>query len=265
MKILHQNGYTRTELINWKKSVYCNVIQSAQAIAKALKDFGYQQHEKMQNELQIISNYAQLDELNPDLVRAIVTLWKDPATRSLLTERSSEFYLMDSAPYFFDEVERISQPEYIPIYNDVLRVRVKTTGISETTVVRDKFCLRMFDVGGQRSERKKWIHCFEAVHSIVFCVSTSEYDQVLLEERQQNRLLESLTLFESIVNSRWFVTTTIILFLNKMDIFEEKIKRVPMEKYFPDYGGGIDRRKALRYILWRFQQTNRANLKIYPQ
>jgi guanine nucleotide-binding protein subunit alpha len=43
----------------------------------------------------------------------------------------------------------------------------------------------MFDVGGQRSERKKWIHCFEAVNSIMFCVSLSEYDQVLLEESRQ--------------------------------------------------------------------------------
>jgi len=45
----------------------------------------------------------------------------------------------------------------------------------------------MFDVGGQRSERKKWIHCFEGVTSIIFCTAISEYDQVLLEERNQVR------------------------------------------------------------------------------
>jgi guanine nucleotide-binding protein G(i) subunit alpha len=43
----------------------------------------------------------------------------------------------------------------------------------------------MFDVGGQRSERKKWIHCFENVTSIIFCVALSEYDQVLLEASDQ--------------------------------------------------------------------------------
>lgn len=47
----------------------------------------------------------------------------------------------------------------------------------------------MFDVGGQRSERKKWIHCFENVTSIIFCVALSEYDQVLLEESSQVRML----------------------------------------------------------------------------
>ena len=51
----------------------------------------------------------------------------------------------------------------------------------------------MFDVGGQRSERKKWIHCFENVTSIIFCVALSEYDQVLLEESNQVRLLLSMS------------------------------------------------------------------------
>ena len=52
----------------------------------------------------------------------------------------------------------------------------------------------MFDVGGQRSERKKWIHCFENVTSIIFCVALSEYDQVLLEESSQVRLPKALPL-----------------------------------------------------------------------
>jgi hypothetical protein len=50
----------------------------------------------------------------------------------------------------------------------------------------------MFDVGGQRSERKKWIHCFENVTSIIFCVALSEYDQVLLEESNQVRKSQKL-------------------------------------------------------------------------
>lgn len=37
-------------------------------------------------------------------------------------------------------------------------------------------------MGGQRSERKKWIHCFEDVTAIIFCVAMSEYDQVLHED-----------------------------------------------------------------------------------
>lgn len=48
--------------------------------------------------------------------------------------------------------------------------------------LRSVFLLnRMVDVGGQRSERRKWIHCFESVTSIIFLVALSEYDQVLAE------------------------------------------------------------------------------------
>ena len=95
----------------------------------------------------------------------------------------------------------------------------------------------MFDVGGQRSERKKWIHCFEAVTCIIFCVALSEYDQVLLEVNTVNRMQESLTLFGSIVNSAWFTRTSIVLFLNKIDIFRKKLLTVPLERYYPDYEG----------------------------
>lgn len=140
----------------------------------------------------------------------------------------------------------------------------------------------MFDVGGQRSERKKWIHCFENVTSIIFCVALSEYDQVLLEEASQvcqsafmlfliyhltslqNRMEESLILFDSVVNSRWFMRTSIVLFLNKVDLFKTKLDRSPLETYFPDYSGGNDVNRAAKYLLWRFNQVNRAHLNLYP-
>lgn len=78
-------------------------------------------------------------------------------------------------------------------------------------------------------------------------------------------MLESLALFESIVNSRWFIHSSIMLFLNKVDIFKAKITAAPLENYFPDYGGGNDANKAAKYILWRFLQCNRNKLNIYPQ
>lgn len=83
---------------------------------------------------------------------------------------------------YFDSIDNISHPDYLPSDQDVLRSRVKTTGITETTFLIGELTYRMFDVGGQRSERKKWIHCFENVTAIVFLVAISEYDQLLLED-----------------------------------------------------------------------------------
>jgi hypothetical protein len=53
----------------------------------------------------------------------------------------------------------------------------------------------------------------------------------------QNRMQESLKLFDSICNNKWFTDTSIILFLNKKDLFEEKIKKSPLTICFPEYGG----------------------------
>lgn len=80
----------------------------------------------------------------------------------------------------------------------------------------------------------------------------------------QNRMQESLVLFESVINSRWFLRTSVILFLNKIDVFKAKLPKVPLEKFFPEYTGGPDINKAAKYILWRFTQTNRARLSVYP-
>ena len=97
-------------------------------------------------------------------------------------------------------------------------------------------------------------------------------------------MAESLVLFDSVINSRWFLRTSIILFLNKIDVFKVKLPKVcnrslylcatpsthsvyqvPLERFFPEYTGGSDVNKGAKYILWRFMQTNRARLSVYPQ
>ncbi|KAI8371639.1 guanine nucleotide binding protein, alpha subunit [Radiomyces spectabilis] len=269
MKIIHQNGYTKEELFTWRATVYKNLIESAQALAAAIEKLGFEYtNEKNNYHAQYIMEYHLGDTNKPfleeNIISAIENLWRDGVIAQLLDKGGSEFYLMDSAPYFFHHVRRIGEPDYVPDVHDVLRARSKTTGIMETRFTMGQLSVHMFDVGGQRSERKKWIHCFEAVTSIIFCVSLSEYDQVLLEESRQNRMMESLVLFESVINSRWFLRTSIILFLNKVDVFTTKLAKIPFERYFPDYGGGQDVKKAAKYILWRFGQTNRAKLNIYP-
>ncbi len=131
----------------------------------------------------------------------------------------------DSAKYFLDQLDVIGNPSYLPSIQDILRSRVKTTGIVEINFKLKEFNFRVFDVGGQRSERKKWIHCFEDVTSIIFLVAMSEYDLVLIEDDTVNRMQESLRLFDSICNNKYFVNTAFILFLNKKDSFLEKVGR----------------------------------------
>ncbi|GAA5944647.1 hypothetical protein JCM10213_008097 [Rhodosporidiobolus nylandii] len=288
MKIIHQNGYSRDEMLLFRLTIHKNILDSAQGLVAAMRRFKLEPVEEVnQVYADKIEDHRLEDDtystaspafaptastssggannggLSPEIVRAIDSLWHDPIVPSVL-DRQSEFYLMDSASYFFDEVKRIGASGYVPNEADVLHARTKSTGIAETKFRSGQLSIHMFDVGGQRSERKKWIHCFEAVTSIIFCVALSEYDQVLLEEAGQNRMNESLVLFESVINSRWFLRTSIILFLNKIDLFKAKLPKVPLDRYFPEYTGGPDVNKGAKYILWRFTQLNRAQLSIYP-
>lgn len=117
----------------------------------------------------------------------------------------------------------------------------------------------MVDVGGQRSERRKWIHCFENVTSIIFLVAlsklqcqfitntmitatfstTGEYDQILFESDNENRMEESKALFRTIITYPWFQHSSVILFLNKKDLLEEKIIYSHIVDYFPEYDGKL--------------------------
>jgi guanine nucleotide-binding protein subunit alpha, other len=123
----------------------------------------------------------------------------------------------------------------------------------------------MMDVGGQRSERKKWIHCFEGVQCLLFMAALSGYDQCLVEDVNANQMHEAFMLFESLVNGEWFKDKPIILFLNKIDLFREKIKKSPISAHFPDYtGGNADEEAAKTYFANRFKAINRnSSREIY--
>ncbi|KAJ7083900.1 guanine nucleotide binding protein, alpha subunit [Mycena epipterygia] len=200
--------------------------------------------------------------LTPALADAIWHIARVPAVERLL----DEFYLMDSASYFFSSIHRIAAPTYVPSQEDIIRTSANsTTAIVETRLRMGDFPIRIIDVGGLRSERRKWIHCFQSVTSIIFCTAMSEYDQeLLLGERSVNRLRESVALFDSVINSRWFRHKCIILFLNKVDVFQRKLPKVPLERYFAEYTGGNDVNSAARFILWTFMQANCARLSVYP-
>jgi len=264
MKLIHEGSYSDNERETYKEIIYSNTVQSMHVILDAMEmmgiDFANPDMERQKLVVNDQPHQIEADFLSPEVAEAVATLWNDPGVRECFA-RSREFQLNDSAQYYFDSINRIGQRNYMPTDQDVLRSRVKTTGITETHFQIGDLTYRMFDVGGQRSERKKWIHCFESVTAIIFLVAISEYDQMLYEDESINRMQEALVLFDSICNSRWFIRTSIILFLNKIDLFKEKLARSPIEPYFPDYTGGPDFNAACEYFAGRFVSLNQSSAK----
>uniref|UniRef100_H2YCI9 Uncharacterized protein n=1 Tax=Ciona savignyi TaxID=51511 RepID=H2YCI9_CIOSA len=260
MKIIHEDGYSEEECLQYKAVVYSNTLQSLITIVRAMGnlkiDFG--SPERADDARQLFSLAGSLDdgEMTQELGDCMKRMWSDKGVQVCFS-RSREFQLNDSAQYYLDSLDRLVASDYIPTEQDVLRSRVKTTGIVETQFEHKDLHFKMFDVGGQRSERKKWIHCFEGVTAIIFCVALSAYDLVLAEDEEMNRMHESMKLFDSICNNKWFTETSIILFLNKKDLFEVKILKSPLTICFPEYPGQNTYEEAAAYIQLQFEDLNK--------
>jgi len=260
MKILYKEGYSEKERFYYRHVVFANVVQSMVAIVKAMSSLKieFDHPERLQDAKRVSAVSQTLGdfELVGDIGGALSRLWADEGVKEAFN-RSREYQLNDSASYYFEALGRLCEADYIPTDQDVLRTRVKTTGITETWFNYKNLDFRLIDVGGQRSERKKWIHCFEDVTSIIFCVALSAYDLLLAEDEETNRMHESLRLFESICNNTWFRNTSMILFLNKTDIFKEKISTSPLTICFPEYEGENTYDQAATYIQMQFEKLNR--------
>jgi len=198
------------------------------------------------------------------LASIVKRIWSDPGIQQAFLQ-NSQFQLLDSAKYYLDKVDTLIDDKYVPTDDDILRSRSKTTGIIETEFHVGKTHFRMTDVGGQRSERKKWMHCFQDVTAVIFCDAISSYDQKLDEDNTTNRMQESLRLFNQICNNKWFNDTSIILFLNKKDVFQDKVKIINIDICFPEYKGKQNFEEASKYIQDKFvDQNENPNKKVYP-
>eukprot|EP00055_Hartaetosiga_balthica_P009450 m.37678 g.37678 ORF g.37678 m.37678 type:complete len:358 (+) comp6751_c0_seq1:159-1232(+) len=261
MKIIHGDGYTQEELRSYKPTICDNLVHSMRAVLEAMGALQINLGDQA-NRVHVKAVLSYVDsgsqgQLTPELSAALKCLRDDSGVKECI-RRSNEYQLNDSAEYFFMGIDRISQPNYVPTEQDVLRARVRTTGIIETKFKYRDVTYRMFDVGGQRTERRKWIQCFDDVTSVIFVAALSGYDMRLYEDDITNRMHESLTLFEAICNNKFFLDTSMILFLNKTDLFSVKIARTPLNKYFPDYQGPLnDAAAARKFLLEKFISLNK--------
>lgn len=135
MKIIHESGYSQEECEQYRRVVYSNTIQSLMAIIRAMGqlriDFREQQNTDVARQFFTYASAAEEGELNPELVRLMKKLWADQGVQQCFF-RSREYQLNDSAAYYLNSLDYIAQPNYVPSQEDVLRTRVKTTGIVET-------------------------------------------------------------------------------------------------------------------------------------
>ncbi|CAG8502275.1 8097_t:CDS:2 [Ambispora gerdemannii] len=262
LKIIHGNGLEE-ERRQYSRIVHLNVLTAMKALTNALEHFGHsladpknEEHlEKFQmlttikvtlnrNSLTVqaaIRDKKSDDDTASETFRehseSIQALWSDAAIRKCF-ENASDIGLQDSAKYFLDHVERFAQPDYVPTDDDILQARVRTIGVTEHEFRikgSDPEIFRIFDVGGHRSQ---------------------PFDQTLEEDEKVNRMRDSLQLFDTICNHPLFVNTSVILFLNKIDILKKKIQKVKVKEFFEQYKGANDFQSVTKFFQRQFLAKN---------
>jgi len=266
LKCIHGDGFSVKDKSDYRAQIESQIIEQMQKIIARAREMqeefpGEYKQLSLQSPLAIdsagfVESLRRDSSITSEVAKNIKILWKDPGILATF-EMRARFAIPDSCDHFFNDIDRIAQEKYDPSMQDILLVRKRTTGIIEEYLTINETRFHIFDVGGQRNERKKWIHCFENVTAVVFVASLSSYDERLLEDENVIVMNETLNLFEEICNSRWFTKTSMILFLNKKDLFEEKLKHVKLQVCWEEYNGANDYSEAIEFIKLAFSAKNR--------
>ncbi|KAI8621856.1 guanine nucleotide binding protein, alpha subunit [Chytriomyces sp. MP71] len=203
------------------------------------------------------------ETLPSHIIDAVRVIWQDSGIQYCYT-RANEYQLIDCCSYFLNDIDRVCHPDYMPTEQDILNARMMTTAITETRFEVQGVTFRVFDVGGQRSQRKKWAPYFDDVRAIIYLVAMNSYDQVCFEDSSANRMTESLNVFKSMCNHPMFKNTAIILFMNKIDLFRSKLETALIETYFPEFTGPNTYERGSEFFARQFLSLNKnPEKKIY--
>jgi len=257
IQLLHGSGFSDEVRSDWISAVCSSPLRSMRALLTKAEELGLE-IDSAQKEA-ILGRYQSLSQLNAEAAAAIKAVYESAAIQGLIADKEQKLDLDDNAFYFLGKVDAMGKPDFLPSTEDILKVRDPTRTIETLDFQYGKAKFRVIDVGGQRMERPKWNLTGE-ITAVIFVCALTEYNQVLREDIKQNRLKESLNLFDIACNRR-YPDKPILLFLNKKDLFEKKIKETDLKVCFPTYKGGCDYDAALEYIKWKFMNVRKDKTK----
>jgi len=280
LRLLHGNGLQVEERTNYRSSIYLNIVEGMKTLLDGnllfnsgegsdSEDVGLSEvtkcEEKLADYIETVDDGAMI---TPEVAAYFKEAWNDKGMQETWSYRS-KLQLQDSLKYFLKNIDRIATEDYIPSKDDVMHVRITTTGIVEERLTMENRQFKIVDVGGQRSERRKWMNCFSDVTGLIFVASLTAYNQYLYEDENVNRLEESLRVWGGLLNdSNTFDDACIVLFLNKADLFAEMCHETPIKKCLSNYPGGTSEDEQYDYIknLYlsrvksKFRLSNRGSL-----
>eukprot|EP00924_Labyrinthula_sp_SR-Ha-C_P013937 augustus_masked-scaffold_5-processed-gene-18.1-mRNA-1 protein AED:0.19 eAED:0.51 QI:0/-1/0/1/-1/1/1/0/388 len=252
-------GVLREQMAGILTAAFLELVDAAAQINGLGSDDLNELHSKLQAEKDHTKDKAGGKRFSTNAYHIFTTLWACEPVQRTWSERW-KYQVMDSLDYFMrpENLRRVCPPPpaytgvmnkynytYDPTSEDVLRLRIRTSGIIKHTFKYNSVIVNVVDVGGQRNERKKWMEVLSDVTAVLFVIAMQEFDQTLFENNTVNRLNEAVELLQSTMNFPVFTNHSFILFFNKMDLFSAKVQRMyeanprgNLDEYFPELGLG---------------------------
>ena len=187
------------------------------------------------------------EECVPLLAATRMVLVEQPGgvgwTEEALVECGASHLLDNSSRVLLRKAARVCDPAYLPSNEDILQFAYPTNDTQRVDFAfpQKKVVLEMVDVGGQRNQRSRWKALSKECEAVIFVSSLDDYHQQLDEDATKNRLRESLRAFRVSrgLVAKYMPHAHTLLFLNKTDLFEQSLKRLPFENFFPEFAGKL--------------------------
>lgn len=248
LKITDCGGFDDSERESFIPGIKLAILFDMKLVLEELTDLGVTVPNNLENDKETLDTLFQeslTDEsLTDEVADMIYRVWNDPQIQHVYKQVFYESCgIGENAPYFFENVMRISDGDYIPSDEDILKIRIRTTGMSSMPfIINHDIKLLLVDLGGQISERGKWRNGFKNTNYIMYVISLSDFDQKCFDS-DDYRTNDSLSLFQEIANQEHLKSIPFFLILNKTDLFKEKLSdpqsQPQFKRAYPDYEGEV--------------------------
>lgn len=273
LRILFSNAsFLVKEEFTYTNYIHSNIIYSMNMTFQYLKKENIEISSEFQSFFKELTQITQLSNIDSvasqyftdDFYEKTLKFWNNQELKQAFYKCKTEYHIPDGTEYFLNNLERLKPNYYKPKTLDFLHCRKKTMNLQDInfSVEIEKFCeykFKFFDIGGESKERSKWEKHIEK-NIIIFFISLSDFDQKVVGKESENRMMESIKVFDGLVNG-FGKDKPMILIFNKMDVLKEKLKTSNLKNTFQDYEGGDDLNQAIIFIQNKFLSQVKNDIK----
>nr|AAG32089.1 heterotrimeric G protein alpha subunit [Caenorhabditis elegans] len=284
MQIIHVDGFkTDQELIQYRglidnniRDIYLQLIAGSRVVGIPLDPIEHITYE-------IDEIYAPMSDAFSvrtisELLEPLTEFWNSKQIQEIY-KRRCEFELLDSTKYYLENLTRIADPTYLPNQEDIVHSRKATMSINSIVFEYTGVSLLMIDVGGQRSERKKWLHLFDDAKVVLFVIDLTGYAKRSEESRMELSrfpkffrdvgsnaydMKVALKIFNEVAAASALANAVFLLFFNKVDLFKEILSQVNLQPCFSKFDGENTYEETSKYICEKFIRAASSKKSVFP-